>query len=124
MEHTAQILVQLFAVLLAAKIGDEVFKRLGQPTLIGEMLGGLVVGPAVLGIYQVNPETQLFAEIGVVLLLFRVGVETRVGDLLGVGGTAAAVGLLGVLLPFVAGFGLGLVLGHPLVVSRSEEAHV
>ncbi|HET6380698.1 MAG TPA: cation:proton antiporter [candidate division Zixibacteria bacterium] len=117
MEHTAQILVQLFAVLLAAKIGDEVFKRLGQPTLIGEMLGGLVVGPAVLGIYQVNPETQLFAEIGVVLLLFRVGVETRVGDLLGVGGTAAAVGLLGVLLPFVAGFGLGLVLGHPLVVS-------
>ncbi|HEX6140942.1 MAG TPA: cation:proton antiporter, partial [Candidatus Limnocylindria bacterium] len=77
MEHTAAILVQLFALLLAAKLGDEVFKRLHQPTVIGEILGGLLVGPAVLGIYEVNAETQLFAEIGVVLLLFRVGLETR-----------------------------------------------
>jgi Kef-type K+ transport system membrane component KefB len=116
-EHTAQILVQLFAVLLAAKIGDEVFKRLRQPTLIGEILGGVIVGPAVLGVYQVNPETQLFAEIGVVLLLFQVGVETRVGDLLRVGGTAAAVGMMGVVLPLAGGFGLGFAMGYPPEVS-------
>lgn len=117
MEHTAQILVQLFAVLLAAKIGDEVFKRLGQPTVIGEILGGVIVGPAVLGVYEVNPETALFAEIGVVLLLFQVGVETRVGDLVRVGGTAAAVGIMGVVLPLAGGFGLGSLLGYPLEVS-------
>ncbi|HEX6129296.1 MAG TPA: cation:proton antiporter [Candidatus Limnocylindria bacterium] len=117
MEHIAEILVQLFAVLLAAKIGDEVFKRLGQPTVIGEILGGVVVGPAVLGVYEVNAETSLFAEIGVVLLLFQVGVETRVGDLLRVGGTAASVGILGVVLPLAGGIGLGALLGYPIEVS-------
>jgi Kef-type K+ transport system membrane component KefB len=116
MEHTAEILVQLFALLLAAKIGDEVFKRLRQPAVIGEILGGLAVGPAVLGIYQVNAETQLFAEIGVVLLLFRVGIETRLGDLARVGGTALAVAALGVALPFAAGLGLAEIIGEPLVV--------
>ena len=103
-EHLTQILTQLFAVLVAAKVGNEIFRRLGQPTVVGEILGGLVVGPAVLGIYEVNPETALFAEIGVVLLLFQVGVETRLHDLLRVGVTALTVGVLGVLLPFAGAF--------------------
>jgi Kef-type K+ transport system membrane component KefB len=117
MDHLAGVLVQLFAILLAAKIGDEVFKRLRQPTVIGEILGGVVVGPAVLNVYQVNPETTLFAEIGVVLLLFQVGVETRLGDLLKVGGTAASVGLLGVALPLAGGLALGTALGYALEVN-------
>jgi Kef-type K+ transport system membrane component KefB len=104
MEHLAEILLQLFAILVAAKVGNEIFRRLGQPTVVGEILGGVVAGPAVLGVYQVNPETELFAEIGVVLLLFQVGVETRLHELLRVGVTALAVGALGVLLPFGAGF--------------------
>jgi Kef-type K+ transport system membrane component KefB len=116
-DHLAGVLVQLFAILLAAKVGDEVFKRLGQPTVVGEILGGVIAGPAVLGVYEVNAETELFAEIGVVLLLFQVGVETRLGDLLKVGGTAASVGLLGVALPFAGGFALGGALGYALEVN-------
>ena len=104
MDHLTLILLQLFAILLAAKLGNEVFRRLGQPTVVGEILGGVVAGPAVLGVYEINPETELFAEIGVVLLLFQVGLETRLHDLLRVGGTALAVGVLGVLLPFAGGF--------------------
>ncbi|HLE89220.1 MAG TPA: cation:proton antiporter, partial [Candidatus Limnocylindria bacterium] len=111
MDHLASTLTQLFVVLLAAKIGDEIFKRIGQPALVGEILGGVLVGPAVLGIYRVTPETELFAEIGVVLLLFQVGVETRIGDLLRVGGTAASVGVMGVILPMGGGLALGAVLG-------------
>lgn len=117
MEDTAKILLQLFVLLAAAKIGDEIFKRLGQPTIIGEILAGVVVGPAVLGWYEINPETLLFAEIGVVLLLFQIGVETRLADLLRVGPTAAAVGGLGVVFPMAAGYGLGLLFGYPLEVS-------
>jgi Kef-type K+ transport system membrane component KefB len=104
MDHLTEILLQLFAILVAAKVGHEIFRRLGQPTVVGEILGGVVAGPAVLNVYQVNAETTLFAEIGVVLLLFQVGVETRLHELLRVGASALAVGALGVLLPFGAGF--------------------
>ncbi len=103
-DHLTGIMIQLFAVLVAAMVGNEIFRRLRQPTVVGEILGGVVVGPAVLGIYAVNAETELFAEIGVVLLLFQVGLETRLHDLMRVGTTALAVGVLGVILPFGAGF--------------------
>ena len=114
MDHAADILRQLFVLLLAAKIGDELFKRLGQPSLIGEILAGVIVGPAVLGLYRINEETLLFAEIGVVMLLFRVGLETRLHELVQVGPSALAVGGMGVLLPFAGGFVLAISLGQPL----------
>ena len=114
MEHLAEVLFQLFVLLAATKIGDEVFKRIGQPAMIGEILAGVIVGPALLGWYRITPETALFAQIGAVLLLFEVGVRTRVGDLLKVGGTAFAVAILGVLLPFVAGFAVATALDMPL----------
>jgi Kef-type K+ transport system membrane component KefB len=104
MTHLAEILLQLFAILVAAKVGHEIFRRIGQPPIVGEILGGVIAGPAVLGVYEVNAETELFAEIGVVLLLFQVGVETRLHELLRVGMTALTVGVLGVLLPFGGGF--------------------
>jgi Kef-type K+ transport system membrane component KefB len=117
MEHTSEVLLQLFVLLLAAKIGDEVFKRLGQPTVIGEVLAGVIVGPAILGWYEITAETSLFAEIGVVLLLFQVGIETRLADLFRVGLPAAAVGFLGVVLPLAGGIGLGMAFGFPIEVS-------
>ncbi len=49
MDHIADVLRQLFVLLLAAKIGDEIFKRLRQPPVVGEILSSVVVGPAVLG---------------------------------------------------------------------------
>lgn len=114
MDHLTEILIQLFAILLAAKIGNEIFRRLGQPTVVGEILGGVIAGPAVLGVYEVNAETELFAEIGVVLLLFQVGLETRLHDLLRVGRTALAVGVLGVILPFAGGFAAAELAGGDL----------
>jgi Kef-type K+ transport system membrane component KefB len=111
MDHGPAILGQLFVLLLATKIGDEIFKRIGQPPLIGEILAGLIVGSAVLGWYEINEGTALFAEIGVVFLLFRVGLETRLADLLRVGPQAGAVGTLGIALPFAGGFGLGIAFG-------------
>jgi len=117
LDHAPGVLFQLFSLLLAAKVGDEIFKRLDQPTLIGEILAGIIVGPAVLGWYEVNEATGLFAEIGVVLLLFRVGIETRLADLLRVGLPAGAVGLLGVLLPFGGGVAVGLLFGHSAEVT-------
>jgi len=114
MEHLADVLFDLFVLLLATKVGDELFKRLGQPAMVGEILAGVIVGPAVLGWYSITAETALFAQIGAVLLLFEVGVRTRVGDLLRVGPTAIAVATLGVTLPFAGGYLVGVLLDLPL----------
>lgn len=116
-DHATTILVQLFAILVATKVGHEIFRRIGQPPVVGEILGGVVAGPAVLGVYQINGETTLFAEIGVVLLLFQVGVETRLHELLRVGPTAVAVAVLGVIVPFAGGFLAAGLAGGDLVLA-------
>ena len=109
--EASAVLLDLFVVLLAAKIGDEVFRRIGQPALVGEILAGVVVGPSVLGIVEPGEVLEVFAELGVVFLLFWVGLETRLSEMRAVGGIAARVGVAGVVLPFAAGYGTGEVLG-------------
>jgi Kef-type K+ transport system membrane component KefB len=105
----ADVLVSLFVVLLAAKIGDEIFKRLRQPALVGEILAGVVIGPSLLGLVEPTETLEVFAELGVVFLLFWVGLETRLSEMRAVGKTAAGVGVLGVIVPFVAGYGAGAI---------------
>lgn len=99
-------------VLIAAKIGDELFKRIGQPAIVGEILAGLIVGPAVLGLVELGEVLEVFAELGVVFLLFWVGLETRLHEMREVGGVAARVGIAGVALPFAGGLATGLALGQ------------
>jgi Kef-type K+ transport system membrane component KefB len=110
--ETAGILADLFFVLLAAKLGDEVFKRIGQPVIVGEILGGVLVGPSVLGLVEIGEVLRVFSELGVVVLLFWVGLETRLSEMKAVGRIAAGVGAAGVIVPFLAGIGFGLVLGE------------
>ncbi|HEU4701070.1 MAG TPA: cation:proton antiporter [Conexibacter sp.] len=106
------ILVSLFVVLAAAKLGDELFKRLGQPTLVGEILAGVVIGPSVLGLVEPDLALEVFAELGVVFLLFWVGLETKLSDMRAVGAGAARVGVLGVVVPFACGYGAASLLGE------------
>jgi Kef-type K+ transport system membrane component KefB len=108
----ADDLLDLFVVLLAAKAGDEIFKRIGQPAIVGEILAGVVVGPSALAIVEPGEALEVFAELGVVFLLFWVGLETHVADLRAVGRAALLTGVLGAVLPFGAGVGLGFGLGE------------
>ena len=108
----ADILVDLFVVLLAAKIGDEIFKRLRQPALVGEILAGVAIGPSVLGLVEPSETLEVFAELGVVFLLFWVGLETRLSEMRAVGATAGRVGVLGVVVPFAAGYAAGALVGE------------
>lgn len=106
------ILLDLFIVLLAAKLGDELFKRIRQPAVIGEILAGVLIGPSVLGLVEPGETLEVFAELGVVFLLFWVGLETRLSDLRDVGGVASRVGVLGVVIPLAAGIGVGVAFGE------------
>lgn len=109
-DDVSAALLALFVLLLAAKLGEEIFRRIGQPVVVGEILAGLLVGPAVLGIVTVDEVVRVFSELGVIFLLFWVGLESKLGDIRNVGRPAALVGLLGVVIPVAAGTGLALAL--------------
>ncbi len=111
----ADALFSLFILFLAAKIGEEVFRRINQPGVIGELLGGFIVGPFALGLANVTVTAEVFAELGVVILLFTVGLEVRLDDLLKVGPMAIAVGAIGFILPILAGLGIGLAIGEDVL---------
>ena len=109
--ETTSVLVSLLLLLVAAKVGEEIFRRLRLPGVVGEMAGGFIVGPFALGLFTPGETAAVFAEIGVIILLFTVGLEVRFDDLLAVGRPALATATIGMLLPVLAGFGIGLGLG-------------
>ncbi len=113
MEHMTRVLFDIFLIFASAKLLGELFERLRQPAVVGEVLAGLLLGPYLLGIVSHSPIYEGIAEIGVIFLLFTVGLETKPSDIMTVGLVATKVGLLGIVLPFVLGFGLIAYLGHP-----------
>ncbi len=111
-----QVLFDLFFLFAAARLLGEISEALRQPAVVGELLAGVLVGPHVLGIVA-GPEQELvvldvIAELGVIILLFTVGLETSLSDLRRVGRAAIVVGTTGVILPFVGGTALMLTLHH------------
>src|SRR5687768_5854864 len=102
-DHSAVIL-SLFLMLAAAKIMAEVFERLRQPAVVGEILAGIVIGPSLLAWVAPSEVITVLAEFGVIFLLFTVGLETKPKDIFQVGSRALLVAVLGVVLPFIAGF--------------------
>ena len=129
----AVVLLDLFIMFTAARVVGALFERLKQPAVIGELLVGVVLGPYVLGWVGVPNAAMLeqfhgdralaeevlhsihhvIAELGVIILLYFVGLETRLADILRVGARASIIGVTGVVLPFVLGFGVSALLGYP-----------
>lgn len=101
-----EILLSLLIMLVFAKILAEIFERLGQPAVVGEILAGILVGPSILGWVKPNEIIATLAEIGVIFLLFTVGLETKPQAILRVGGRAFVVAALGVIVPFIAGYAI------------------
>src|SRR5687767_11230944 len=98
------ILLALFVTIVAAKVLAEVFERLRQPAVVGEILAGVIIGPSILGWVAPSEVITVLAEIGVIFLLFTVGLETKPQTIFKVGKHALLVAVLGVVLPFVAGY--------------------
>lgn len=130
MEFLLQLLFAIAVLFVLARIGSSLVSRFGLPGLIGEIVIGIVVANLAIGDWSllemlgiVLPEPGMeftegsdiytilytFAELGVIFLLFTVGLETKVGDLLGSGKAALIAAVLGVVLPFIAG--IALILG-------------
>ena len=115
MEHGVDfgaVLLAFGAALFGAKLFGELAERVGQPAVLGELLAGIVLGPSVLGLVPLSDAIFVLAEIGVVLLLFEVGLETNLEDLVRVGAPAMAVALAGMVLPFAGGYFVSRALGY------------
>ena len=114
----AELLLALIVIWVAAQAFGELAERLKQPAVLGELFAGVVIGVGGLGWIDPHEETiHLLAELGVLLLLFAIGLETRLKDLLQVGGASTAVAVTGVLLPLGAGYAAGRVVGADPLLS-------
>jgi Na+:H+ antiporter len=91
------VILQVFLIFVAAKIAAEVFVRLDLPAIAGELLVGVLLGPHVAGLIEVNQATDTLAQLGIVVLLFTVGLETPVSGLIRVGHSALTTSLAGIL---------------------------
>jgi Kef-type K+ transport system membrane component KefB len=107
-----RLLFTIFVMFVAAKLAAEIFERLKQPAVAGEILAGVVIGPSVLGLVAPSELTEALSEIGVIFLLFLVGLETKPADIFRVGWRALLVAILGVAVPFIAGYLIMLAWGE------------
>ena len=112
-----ELLLGLVLVWLAAKLAGEAMERVGQTAVLGELLAGVLIGPGVLGLVHESDVLHALAELGVLVLLFEVGLESDVDELLEAGLQATLVALVGVALPFAAGYAVMQWLGHPPLVA-------
>ena len=108
----ATLLATLVAIFVATKLLGALAQRLGQPTVLGELVAGVLLGGSLLGIVDPHdPVIHALAEIGVIVLLFETGLHTELRSLLSVGTAATTVGLAGVVLPFASGMLAAKALG-------------
>jgi Kef-type K+ transport system membrane component KefB len=94
-------------VWVAAKLAGEGMERLGQTAVLGELLAGVLIGPGVLGLVEESEILVALAEIGVIILLFEIGLESELEDLLRAGVQSSVVALVGIACPLLLGYGLG-----------------
>ena len=106
-----QLLLKLIIILAAAKLTGELFKRLKQPEVLGELVAGIIIGPSLLGWVHVDHYIEFLAEIGVIVLIFEVGLESDLRDLLRSGLSSFFVAALGIVFPFVFGYTAVKLLG-------------
>src|SRR5439155_21920378 len=109
----AHLLISLVIILVSAKVGGDLFERIKQPAVLGELVFGVVMGNLALvgfhGLEYLKSDEiiSMLAEIGVILLLFEVGLESNIKEMMEVGISSFLVALLGVVAPMILGWAVG-----------------
>lgn len=115
--ETHTFLIQLVVILFSARILGEIAAYFNVPSVIGEIVAGILIGPSLLGFVELTSPVQLLAQIGIILLLFEVGIETDLGKLTSSGKKAFLVAVCGVILPFLLGFFISYSLFHLTLIA-------
>lgn len=103
--NVAAVLVALVAIFVTTKLLGEIAQRLKQPAVLGELIAGVLLGGSVLGVVDpTDPVIATLADLGVIVLLFAIGLETELASLIRVGSVATTVAVAGVAIPFATGY--------------------
>jgi Kef-type K+ transport system membrane component KefB len=118
MSQFLQLLFLLSIILIAAKVSGYVSIRLGQPSVLGELLAGIILGPSLLNViglpfleHEMAEVVHLLGELGVLLLMFIAGLELNMTELRDTMRVAAVSGFMGVITPLLLGWGAGMLFG-------------
>lgn len=107
------VLLELIVILIAAKLGGDLFERIHQPAVLGELIIGMVIGNlSLIGLdvfttFEHDLTLEILAELGVIILLFEVGLESTVPEMMKVGVASFMVAIFGIIAPFFLGWGVG-----------------
>lgn len=104
------LILQLIIILVASKLAGSLSVRLGQPSVLGKLLIGIVLGPSVLGLVNETETLATFSQIGVILLMFIAGLETDIKEFRRTGKASTFVGLGGIIVPLSLGYFAGILL--------------
>jgi Kef-type K+ transport system membrane component KefB len=99
-----QLLLELFAIFVSAKVIGELFERMRLPSVLGEILAGALLGPYALRLIPASDVIHSVADLGAIFVLFSAGLETSPGELIRIGGKSIGVASAGVAVPFILGF--------------------
>ncbi|EKN65782.1 Na(+)/H(+)-K(+) antiporter [Neobacillus bataviensis LMG 21833] len=105
-----QLLFELAIILLASKIAGEISVKLGQPSVLGKLIVGIILGPAVLGLVTETKTLEELSQIGVILLMFIAGMETDLDEFKRSGKASTLVGLSGIVVPLFVGYLAGIIM--------------
>jgi Kef-type K+ transport system membrane component KefB len=126
-DPVAPVVLGLVVILLGAKFGGELFERIGQPAVLGELVVGVLIGNldylTGLGFFsglRGDAYIDIFARVGVIVLLFEVGLETRISDMVRVGPSSTLVAILGIVAPMI----LGALVGVAFLPDASSDTHL
>ena len=112
MENITKILFEILLIFFSAKLLGEIFERLKQPAVIGEIIAGIIIGPFLLNLLSPEKTYEVLAQIGIIILLFDVGLHIKIDEIMKLGWVSLLVAVLGVVFPFILGFFLSEFLGH------------
>src|ERR1039458_8483174 len=125
-----RVIIQLVVIIAAARVSGNLFRRLGQPAVCGEIAAGLILGPSLFGRFfpslfhtvfdpGVGPVFSILSQLGLILTMFLIGLEFDFDHLPDNRRTVVSVSIGGIALPFALGFGLGKVMHSQLALGGS-----
>ena len=108
-------LLKLSVVLIAAELGGYICRKLKQPTVLGQLIMGIIIGPSLLGLVQNTETLNHLSELGVILLMFIAGLETDLDELMESGRSSTMIAIGGILLPLVLGIMTAMAFGRTII---------